>query len=44
MFNIIIIMITNLEFIIYYENGREDISAKRNARHTRDTMGRHEIK
>jgi hypothetical protein len=32
MFNIIIIMITNLEFMIYYENGREVVSAMRNAR------------
>jgi hypothetical protein len=31
---IIIEMISNLEFTIYYENSREDVSARRNARHT----------
>jgi hypothetical protein len=39
MFNSIIIMTTNLEFIIYYENGRENILARRNARHTTARWG-----
>jgi hypothetical protein len=41
---IIIVIITNLEFIIYYENGRENVLVRRNARHTNDTMEPHKIK
>jgi hypothetical protein len=41
---IILVMITNLEFLIYYEKDRDDMSARTNAMHTRNTMGQHEIK